>query len=361
MKKNIKFLLVLISLVSISISGKTLAQEPSSIGLSVSPQIFELDFFPGEKIEQKIKLGNLSDVPIPILVKVTDFTAEEDSGEMQFDESLQDPIIASRKWFKIENPNFILEAREKKEVNFEISVPENAEPGGHYSVILFEPQLPSFYFKPGQPKTIPVVGVLFLISVRTLALEPISIERPIEIVEFKIPKEEKIQTLENLLASISQIVPGVSAAEINITEKTPSSFLLKIKNNDIFHHKLSGKILIYNVFGKRVGETEIKRTTILPGKIRQFPANFSPEFPKNLKWLPASISNFLIQNTAIGKYKVVLEIGEEKSQIGLNQALNFWAFPWRIILIATFILIVLFLLRKRILAALKIFIRLKSD
>ncbi len=92
---------------------------------------------------------------------------------MEFDESAQDPSITSRKWFKIKNPNFILEAGEKEEINFEIAVPENAEPGGHYSVMLFEPQLPAFYFKPGQPRTIPVIGVLFLISVKILALEPI--------------------------------------------------------------------------------------------------------------------------------------------------------------------------------------------
>jgi len=349
-------LLAGISLIFLFLGVTVQAQEASSLGLSVNPQIFELDVFSGEKIPQKIKLRNLSDVPIPILVKVTDFTAVEDSGEMEFDESAQDPIIASRKWFKIEKPNFILAAGEKKEVNFEILVPENAEPGGHYSVVLFEPQLPSFYFKPGQPKTIPVVGVLFLISVKTLSLEPASVERPIEIAEFRIPKEERLQNFEKALASIFHIIPGVSAAAINIVEKTPSSFLLRIKNNDIFHHKLSGKVLIYNFFGKKVGEKEIVKTTILPGKIRQFPVDFSPEIPENLKWLPASISNFLIKNTALGKYRVVLEIKEEKNQIELNQALNFWVLPWKIILPSFSFLILLVIIRKRIVAALKILI-----
>ena len=121
-------------------------QEVGSLGLSVSPQVFEIDVFPGEKIEKKIDLRNLSEVPVPILVKTTDFTALDDSGEMEFDESLQDPSIASRKWFEIEKPNFILESNEREEVKVSIDIPENAEPGGHYSVILFEPQLPSLYF-----------------------------------------------------------------------------------------------------------------------------------------------------------------------------------------------------------------------
>ncbi|GAI37810.1 unnamed protein product, partial [marine sediment metagenome] len=118
---------------------------PVSLGLSVNPQIFELDVFPGEKHPKRINVGNLSEVAIPITVRVTDFTAAEDSGEMLFDESSQDPSFASRKWFEIENPNFILEPKETKKVHFTIEVPENAEPGGHYAVMLFEPRLPSFY------------------------------------------------------------------------------------------------------------------------------------------------------------------------------------------------------------------------
>lgn len=352
-KSSILFSFILAFLL---ISGIAQAQQPASLGLAASPQIFEIDVFPGEKISQKINLRNLSEVPVPIQVKLTDFTAGEDSGEMEFNETSQDPSVASRKWFKIENPNFILETGEKKEVQFEISIPENAEPGGHYSVMLFEPQLPSFYFKPGQPKTIPVVGVLFLISVKTLVLEPISTDNLIEIVEFKIPREEKLQNLEKMLASVFRIIPGALAADINIVEKTPSSFFIRIKNNDIFHHKLDGRVLIYNIFGKRTGEIEIKRTTILPGKIRQFPVEISPQVPEKLKWLPAFISNFLVQNTSLGKYRVALELGEEKSKLELNQTLNFWVFPWKIILPSFLLLILLVIIRKRIVAALKILI-----
>jgi len=335
------------------------AQITDSLGLSVSPQVFELDVFPGETITREIYLRNLSEAPLPILAKVTDFTALEDSGEMELDESLQDPIIASRKWFKIENPNFIL--KESETVNFEISVPKDAEPGGHYSVILFEPQLPSFYFEPGQPKTVPVIGVLFLISVRTLSMEPIVSEKPIEIVEFKIPEKEKMQTLEKALASISQMIPGASAAEINIVGKNPSSFSLRVKNNDIFHQKISGKILIYNFFGKKVGETEIKKTTILPSKTRLFPIDISQETPSALKWMPASISDFLVQNTLLGKYRVVLDLGDEKNNLELNQALYFWAIPWKILLLAFSSILFIVIIRKRLIAAIRVLFKAKQS
>ena len=247
-----------------------------------------------------------------------------------------------------EKPNFILEPGGKKEVQFSINVPGNAEPGGHYSVMLFEPQLPSFYFKPGQPKTIPVVGVLFLFSVKTFALEP-EIGKKLEVVEFSLPKEERLLALENFISNLTASV--AQAATFNIVEKSPSKFILRIKNNDIYHTKPFGKVLIYNIFGKKVGETEVPKMTILPGKTRAFPVEFSPEIPEKLKWLPASISEFLVQNTSLGKYKAVvaLEIPSQK----LETETQFWALSWRIFLPSLFLIIGLILIRRRIVAATK--------
>lgn len=351
------FLFILVSFLLVFISGIILSQESVSPEISVAPHTFELDVFPGEIRQEKIKIFNQSEVAIPISTRVTDFTAAEESGEMLFDESAQDISIAARKWMKIENPKFILEPWEKGEMRFSIEVPENAEPGGHYVVILFEPTLPSFYFKEDQPRAIPTLGVLFLLSVKTFALEPVPQDQQIEIVEFGLPREQRIANLEKAFAAAFQIVPGVLAAEINIVEKTPSSFVLRIKNNDIFHHKLSGKLLILNIFGKKVGESEIKRTTILPGKIRRFPIEFSPEVPEKLKWLPASISNFLVQNTSFGKYRVILDLGEEKSGLVINQAMAFWAFPWKIFLVLFSLVTAFILARKRIRAAFKALFR----
>lgn len=352
------------------------------LGLSINPQIFEMDVFPGETISQKITIGNLSEVSLPIIVRVVDFTAEEDSGEMIFDEASQDPSVASRKWFKIENPDLILEPGERKKVLFSINVPENAEPRGYYSVMIFEPRLPSFYFEetgeatgeviPVQPRAIPVVGVLFLTSIKTFALEP-EVKEKLEVVEFSLPKEERIKTLEvafsgvqrtyqRLSASISPVY-AAETSEIEITKKAPSSFILRIKNNDIYHIKPYGKVLIYNFFGKKVGEAEIPQRTILPGQIRKFPVEFSPEIPEKLKWLPASVSNFLVQNFFVGKYGARIELQTkspltaEVFQPEIPVVLTFFSLPWHFWLtfILIFAMIIFFSIkyRKRIVLAMK--------
>jgi len=354
--------------------------ENISPSLSVSPNTFDLTVLPGEVQTGKIKIGNRSEVALPILARTVDFSAAGEEGEMTFDELSQDISFASRKWIKIENPNFILNPGETKEVYFTIQVPENAEPGGHYATFLFEPQLPSFYFEeptppsgeplmlepdleitPVQPRVVPVIGVLFLFSVQTFTLEPETGQK-LEVVEFSIPREERLASLENFLSKLmGNIVEAASS--ITITKKSPQNFILRIKNNDIYHIKPSGKVLIYNFFGNKVGETEIPQRTILPGQIRKFPVEFSPEIPEKLKWLPASLSEFLVQNFFAGKYQAKIELQTkspltaEVFQPKIPVVLTFFSFPWQFWLSFIFISGLLFFLlvkyKKRIKLAFK--------
>jgi len=361
-------LLAFFCLMFVFISGVK-AQGEISPRLSVSPHTFDLDVFPGETRNEKIEVSNFSQVAIPILARATDFTIADESGGMSFDQSLEEPFVSSWRWFSFEKPNFILEPGETKEINFSISVPKDAEIGGHYSVILFEPQLPSFYFKEGQPRAIPVIGVLFLLSVKTLTLESETGEG-LQVVEFSLPKEGRILALEKFftkaLGSIAQ------AAEFNIFEKAPKNFILRIKNNDIYHIKPYGKILIYNLFGKKVGEIEVPQKTIMPGKIRSFPVKFSPpvETSEKLKWLPASLSDFLIENFFVGKYqaKLILEAKSPLTAEILQSTpviLTFFSLPWKFWLpfFVIFIFLIFFVIkfRSRIKLALKILLSPRSN
>jgi len=314
------------------------AQTNISPRLSISPHTFELDVFRGEIIEKKIKITNKSEVALPIAVKLVDFTARDEMGATTFDGTIQDASISSR-----------------------------VEPGGHYSVMLFEPQLPSFYFEEDQPKVVPVVGTLFLFSVKVFSLDP-QVEQKLEVIEFALPKEERLVALENLTSAfIGNIIQA--ADEVTITKKSPSNFILRIKNNDIYHIKPFGKVLIFNIFGKKIGETEIPQTTILPGKIRRFPIQFFPETPKYLRWLPESISDFLARNFFFGRYQAKLEI-ESKSSLtteilrsDISDTFIFYSFPWQFwISFALIVLLFIFILvkyNKRIILSLKVLIKIK--
>ena len=329
------------------------------IKISVAPEIFELEVKRGEIFENKMKVLNSSQVPVPIETTVTNFGAQEESGVINFyeepakREGEDDISYNPRKWIKIENPNFILDPNETEEVKFKIEIPENAEPGGHYAVALLEPKLPSFYFEEKAVRTIPKIGVLFLFSVEVEGI--IRPDVPLTIAEFSIPEKFHLQKLEDLFIKTAK-----AAGELTIVEKSHLPFVLSIKNNDIYHIKPEGKLEILKKNGKIVGETEIKEITILPGKTRKFPVEFKPDLPEKVeKYLPASIFNFISQNLLFGKYKAQLLLTNEYGKI--EKEIEFWVFPWKITLSTVFVvfLFLLFLIkfRKRIKSAISILIK----
>jgi len=351
-------LLVMFSLVFIFISGICLAQQ-EEIKLFVSPEIFEFNVKRGEILKENIKIYNKSELAIPIEVTVTNFGAQEESGTITFFEKPipkesvkagptsiieEDISYNPRKWIKVKNPNFILDPKEIEEVKLEINVPENAEPGGHYAVALFEPKLPSYYFEGGVVQAIPKIGVLFLFSVDVEGVE--RVETPLTIIEFAIPEKFHLQKLEDFFVKTVR-----AAEELIIVEKSHLPFILSIKNNDIYHIKPEGKLEILTSNGKIVGETKIQKTTILPGRIRKFPVEFRPDLPEKLKrYLPALISNFISRNLLFGKYRANLFLLTENSKI--EKEIEFWVFPWKITLftvcVIVFSLIFLVKYRKRI-------------
>ena len=359
--------LVVISLIFVFISGFCFSQQQKEIKLFVSPEKFELEVKRGQTLEDKMIIFNKSELPVPIEIMVTNFGAQEESGTMTFFEEPikrvgeEDDISYNpRKWIKIENPNFILDPYEREEIKFKIEIPENAEPGGHYAVALFEPKLPSFYFEKGAIKAIPKIGVLFLFSVKVEGLERTA-ESP-TIAEFSIPEKFHLQKLEDFF------VKTVRASEgLTIVEKSHLPFVLSIKNNDIYHIKPEGKLEIFRIpltntnykltDTKKVGETEIKEITILPGKTRKFPIEIKPDLPRILeKYLPSKIKNFISENLLFGKYQAHLLLTTESGK--MEKDIEFWAFPWKVVLstglICFVFLVFLIKYRKRIKKAVSI-------
>ncbi|MFH0859403.1 MAG: hypothetical protein ABH876_01335 [Patescibacteria group bacterium] len=350
-KKFVILIISFISFISIPTGGGI---EAKGISVFVSPPVFEIELKPGENYRDEIYLLNKSELALPIESQVVNFSTFGETGSMNFDSEEEDISINPREWIKIEKPNFILEPNQSEKIKFEISLPENVEPGGHYATILFEPKLPSFYFEEKDLKTIPQIGVLFLISIKTEGLtEP---QKPLTIVEFNIPENFHLKKLENFLISFAGIFTEVQAAEeeaFSITETSHLSFTLRIQNNDIYHTKPEGKLLILSTNGKIVGETEIKETTILPGKIRSFPIEFKPDLPEKLeKYLPSVISDFISRNFLFGKYRASLYLTTENDIIAKN--IEFFVFPWKIALTVLFIVIILILIRRRIVGAVKV-------
>lgn len=340
----------MVCLASVLWLGAADAQE--SPKLSVSPHTFDLKVKRGETVKNKIHILNQSGFPIPMLAKTTDFSAEDRTGQMRLDNQGEDPSFAAKKWLKIKTPNFILDQGETETVDFFVEVPKNAEPGGHYAAVLFEPQLPSGYFKEGEPRVIPVIGVIFLFSVEVPGAA--RSDEPITIAEFNIPEEFHLKKLEDSLLGVTGLFSEAKAGEGNAFSIVETSYLplaLRIKNNDIYHSKPYGELVITGNGGKVLGKNEINKTTILPGKIREIPVSFQPEsFLSLKKYLPPALYDFLSRNLVWGKYQARLSLNTDSGAI-MEKNIEFWVFPWKSAVITIVLLIAIFLARKRIMMA----------
>ena len=322
-----------------------LAQLPPSISeepvtIAVYPPIFELELEKGQSYQNKVLLRNKSELAIPIETDVVNFTAKDEFGGISFEihetDTKKEHETDAKKWFKIEKPDFILEPKGSERIKFKIDVPKDVGRGGYYGTILFKSKLPSYYFEKdynpptalpatgGAPaaKAIPQIGVLFLISVGKGG------KADFEIVEFGIPEEKRIKILEKL----SRNILGGSI----IVDGSLLPFNLRVKNNDIYHMKPSGILEIYK-FAENcspqnlIGRTEIKETTILPGKIRQFSIEFQPDlFEKLNKFLPKFLAGFVSENLFLGKYKVFLKL---HGSAEVEKEMDIWIFPFKGIII----------------------------
>lgn len=362
MEKSIKFLKIFFFLTIVLLFP---FKAKSEISLSVSPQKLDLVLFAGESYQGKFKVTNHSQVAIPISVKAVPFGAKEGTGEIEFEKIEKDSPVF---WFSFEKKEMILEPGGTERINFKIEVPKDTHPGGYYVFVYFEPRFPKEYFDQPGPKVIPIIGVPVLISTSEILLEPEK-GKEVEVLSLSIPKKERVKFLENSLnfayqkANLSLAFFGLVEAktptpEILITKKIPNSFLVQIKNNDIYHLKPYGKISIFDLFGKKIGEGELKGETILPGKTRSFEIKLSQK--ENFSF--GQFLSFIL----FGKTKAKLEIQAQspvRGEILLPKSdfsLTFFSLhPFYFLPFFVIIIFISPLIKRRIILALKVLIKKK--
>lgn len=341
--------------------------QKESITIGVYPPLFELNLEQGQDYQNQILLRNKSGLAMPIKVKTADFSALDEAGDIEFNSAAAETFFTDPlEWLRIEKTDFVLEPGKSRQVKFKINVPKEAKQGGYYISVLFEPQLPSHYFADGQVHAVPVISAIFLLSV---GLEGSRKSGDLAtIVEFNIPENFHLNKIEDAIMDFTGLFSKAQAEErsaFSVVETGELSFALRIKNNDIYHIKPSGKLTIVSNSGQILGETEISKTTILPGKIRRIPADFNPEpFFGLKKYIPFSVYSFLNKNLVWGKYQAKLALtADDTASIDspagnknktIEQTIEFWVFPWKIAAIFLFLIIAIFLTRKRLIMAGKV-------
>jgi hypothetical protein len=134
------------------------ANIPPHQNIRVSPVIFPVNLSPGKSFDNSITIENLAENPIPLQLQVESFSANDEEGGYNFNDAVS-PSNPLAKWIHIPQPDMILEAREVKEVRFQISVPLNVPIGGYYAMLFVTPMVP---IKSDNPNVAAKIGVLVL-------------------------------------------------------------------------------------------------------------------------------------------------------------------------------------------------------
>lgn len=270
-------------------------------GLQVSPAMVELNAEPGKSYVLDVDLLNVANSQQTYQTEYFDFRSKDDSGtpDVYVDNSL--PKSASvRSWFSADE-TLLLASYQKKSYKIKVTVPANAEPGGHYGVVSFTNGAPGV----GDSERVAVqvkTGVLVLIRVAGDIKESL--------------------TIDSFTASSKNSTPF-------FIENAPIDFTARVRNTGNVHVRPQGSIEVRNMLGGLVGKSDFNKSAgnILPKSIRKLQSSL------NADWM-------------IGQYTATLTAGYGTNGQALVGETTFWVIPYKPILIVLLALLtIVFIIR----------------
>lgn len=284
-----------------SISPVT-AQEANATKVSISPVTFNLTANAGDTLKEVIKVRNDAAITQFITISAENFVAVGEEGQVGLTED--DTSYSLAKWLNFENTEYSLKPGQEVQVAFNIRVPFNAEPGGHYASVYAQ----------------------------------ISPTNPTDVSGSRVG--QKIGSLL-LLRVAGDVKEGASIASFQAAKHEsgkPIVFDVRAKNEGSVHIHPIGFVAVTDIFGKKVGDVQVVDQNVFPGAVRHMEATWEkPPF--------------------FGRYtaNLLMYYGQNNQQ--LTASTTFWIVPWRALGIyagiGLVVVVFLWLGRKRIGKSLK--------
>ncbi len=266
----------------------------------LGPGKSEMLMNPGETATKQLYISNRLGEKMKFKIEIEDFTGSSDPektvvllGEKKGPYSLKDYINP-------ELTEFVLEHGERMVMSVDISIPEDAEPGGRYGAVLVKsmPSGPGLEEEEGKAvsgiKLISRLGTLFFVRVKGDVNEEGFLS------DFKTKK--------------------------NFYENGPVPFELLFQNEGSIHLTPFGVIEIRNLLGKKIEEIKLDAWFAMPGSLRS----------RKVEWE---------RDLLFGRYTATAKINRGYGDAIDEKTVTFWVFPWKLALagLIALILIIWFL------------------
>ncbi|MFZ6015541.1 MAG: hypothetical protein ACOYUZ_04275 [Patescibacteria group bacterium] len=276
----------------------------------ISPTVIDHEAAPGMSVSGKLRFTHTDSRDQTYYIIVQKFAPWGEEGLQTY--LPEDDIQGLPSWFDINGNSYTLSQGETKEVDYTISIPPNAEPGGHYAAVFIStsPEDPEEESGVGMGAR---TGVLFLVNVSGEVTEQANLE------SFKTNKK--------------------------IFSHLPANLSLRIKNTGNVHLRPKGSLEVRNMWGGIVARVEANpgNSAVLPNSIRRI----NTWWIKSEKIAEGGFTAGLInewRNFALGKYTATVNVKYGSKNVPLEEAsTSFWVIPWRMLTILL-VLIVVFLI-----------------
>ncbi len=295
--------ILLISIVILGSSSTGAVSSNEAQGLQISPTRQEFNASRGDVLTINMKVMNVTASDLVYSTSVSDFSAKDESGSPSINNDDKLGENASVRTWVETIPSFKLTAHQTLELTAKVTIPDNAEPGGHYGVISFSGSSPELQ---GTGVGLSAsTGMLLLIRVNGDVVEK---------------------------AELSSFFTANNGNQTSFFENAPVSFVTRITNQGNIHIKPTGKIEVRDMFGGITQQIDVNAdsSNVLPDSVRKFESKLSDKF-------------------MLGLYTANLTLGYGTTGQALTSTISFWVIPYKIILAGIFVIgTVIFVAKKMI-------------
>ena len=287
----------------VALSGLTLSVITAQ-ALTVSPARAELTADPGETISDSFLVINEQDTEQTFYTSIENFESQGETGTPNFTASKE----GLPTWIKVDE-KVTLKKGERVKIPYTITVPTDADAGGHFAAIFLSTVPPSA--GDSQVSVGAKVGMLVLLKVTG------NVKEQGGLISFTIKEGKKVLT--NL----------------------PLNFVYRFKNDGNDRVKPEGEIIIKNTFGGEVAKLDANKAmgNVLPSSVRRFEVHFGD------KEAPAVSAPFFdhvryqADNFALGMYTANLSLNFGNSSKA-ESSITYFMFPWQLLSIVFAVILV---------------------
>jgi len=311
MKKRIFNLVLTIALMAVG----AFAVAHRALATTVSPVLIEHTLAPGESAEGKMWVINSSQTSQTYHSVIQKFVPVGELGQQKFLD--ENDVSGLPSWINIAKPQITINPRDKAEIDYTVTIPADAAPGGYYAAVFFADAPPAEDNNTSGSGITSKTGILFLVTVKGDIIESAELE------SFNI--------------------------QSNFMNHLPAYYSIRVSNMGNAHIRPQGTIDIRNVLGGVVAQIPANpsESSVLPNSTRRLDAWWYKS--TNITGATGFINRLRDEwrNFAFGRYTATLNVNYgSKHQMLPAEVVTFWVFPWHLFLVLIVLIIAGFIIVK---------------